>query len=85
MPYKIMMSIAATVPLIFLLAFAAIPEFFVLKSYPSAEGLALEIGITYRYVMSGMLFMVLCVLHFNPETLRKWMTKRQFFWVLLSV
>ena len=61
MPYKIMMSIAAIVPLIFLLAFAAIPEFFVLKSYPSAEGLALEIGITYRYVMSGMLFMVVCI------------------------
>ena len=61
MPYKIMMSIAATVPLIFLLAFVAIPEFFVLKSYPSAEGLALEIGKTYRYVMSGMLFMVVCI------------------------
>ena len=61
MPYKIMMSIVATVPLIFLLAFVAIPEFFVLKSYPSAEGLALEIGITYRYVMSGMLFMVVCI------------------------
>ena len=61
MPYKIMMSMAATVPLIFLLAFVAIPEFFVLNSYPSAEGLALEIGITYRYVMSGMLFMVVCI------------------------
>ena len=61
MPYKRMMFIAATVPLIFLVAFAAIPEFFVLKSYPSAEGLALEIGITYRYIMSGMLFMVVCI------------------------
>ena len=61
MPYKIMMSIVATVPLIFLLAFAAIPEFFVLKTYPSAEGLALEIGITYRYVMCGMMFMVVCI------------------------
>ena len=60
MPYKIMMSIVATVPLIFLLAFAAIPEFFVLQSYPSAEGLALEIGITHRYIMSGMLFIVVC-------------------------
>ena len=60
MPYKIMMSVAAIVPLIFLLAFAAIPEFFVLKSYPSAEGLALEIGITHRYIMSGMLFIVVC-------------------------
>ena len=60
MPYKIMMSIAATVPLIFLLAFVAIPEFFVLNSYPSAEGLALEIGITHRYIMSGMLFIVVC-------------------------
>ena len=56
-----MMSINATVPLIFLIAFVAVPEFFVLKSYPSAEGLALEIGITYRYIMSGMLFMVVCI------------------------
>ena len=61
MPYKIMMSIVAIVPLIFLLVFAAIPEFFVLNSYPSAEGLALEIGITSRYVMSGMLFMVVSI------------------------
>ena len=61
MPYKIMMSILAAVPLIFLLAFFAIPEFFVLNSYPSAEGLALEIGITHRYIMSGMLFMVVCL------------------------
>ena len=60
MPYKIMMSIAATMALIFLLAFAAIPEFFVLQSYPSAEGLALEIGITHRHIMSGMLFIVVC-------------------------
>ena len=60
MPYKIMMSILAAVPLIFLLAFFAIPEFFVLNSYPSAEGLALDIGITHRYIMSGMLFMVAC-------------------------
>ena len=60
MPFKKMMSIAATVPLIFLIAFVAIPEFFVLQSYPNAEGLALEIGITHRYIMSGMLFMVAC-------------------------
>ena len=60
MPYKIMMSIVCIVPLIFSLAFVAIPEFFVLQSYPSAEGLALEIGITHRYIMSGMLFIVVC-------------------------
>ena len=60
MPYKKMMSIVATVPLIFLIGFVAVPEFFVLQSYPSAEGLALEIGITHRYIMSGMLFMVAC-------------------------
>ena len=60
MPYKIMMSIVATVPLIFLIAFVAVPEFFVLQSYPSAEGLALEIGINHRYIMAGMLFIVVC-------------------------
>ena len=61
MPYKIMMSIVATVPLIFLIAFVAIPEFFVLQSYPSAEGLALGIGITHRFIMSGMLFIIVCI------------------------
>ena len=60
MPYKIMMSVVASVPLIFLTGFVVVPEFFVLQSYPSAEGLALEIGITHRYIMAGMLFMVAC-------------------------
>ena len=60
MPYKIMMYLVAAVPLIFLIAFFAVPEFFVLQSYPSAEGLGLEIGITQRYIMAGMLFMVVC-------------------------
>jgi hypothetical protein len=60
MPYKIMMSLVAAVPLIFLIAFVAVPEFFVLQAYPIAEGLALEIGITHRYVMAGMLFIVVC-------------------------
>jgi len=55
-----MMSLVAAVPLIFLIAFVAVPEFFVLQAYPIAEGLALEIGITHRYVMAGMLFIVVC-------------------------
>ena len=61
MPYKIMMSVASAVPLIFAVAFLAVPQFFILESYPNAEGLALEIGITQRYVMAGMLFMVVCI------------------------
>ena len=60
MPYKMMMSLVAAVPLVFLISFLAVPEFFILQAYPSAEGLGLEIGITHRYVMSGMLFMVVC-------------------------
>ena len=62
MPYKTMMSIAATVPLLFSVAFLVVPHFFILESYPNAEGLSLEIGITQRYVMAGMLFIVLCLL-----------------------
>ena len=60
MPYKMMMSLVAAVPLVFLIAFLAVPEFFILQAYPSAEGLGLEIGITHRYIMSGMLFIVVC-------------------------
>ena len=62
MPYKMMMSIAAIVPLIFLIAFVAVPQFFILQSYPNAEGLGLEIGITHRYIMAGMLFIVVSLL-----------------------
>jgi hypothetical protein len=61
MPYKIMMSLAAAVPLIFAVAFLAVPQFFILESYPNAEGLAMELGITQRYVMAGMLFMTACI------------------------
>jgi len=61
MPYKIMTSVAAIVPLLFSVAFLVVPQFFILESYPNAEGLALEIAITHRYVMSGMLFMVVCI------------------------
>ncbi len=56
MPYKIMMSLATAVPLIFAVAFLAVPHIFILDSYPNAEGLAMEVGITQRYVMAGMLF-----------------------------
>ncbi len=61
MPYKTMINVATAVPLIFALAFAAMPEFFVLGTFPSAEGLALAVGVYYRYVMAAMIFMVLCV------------------------
>ena len=61
MPYKSMMSIAATVPLLFSVSFLIVPHFFILESYPNAEGLAMEIGITQRYVMAGMLFMTACL------------------------
>ena len=60
MPYKMMMSLVAAVPLVFLISFLAVPEFFILQAYPSAEGLGLEIGITHRYIMSGMLFIIVC-------------------------
>ncbi len=57
-----MMTVAAIIPLVFGLAFLAVPHFFILGTYPDAEGLALEVGITQRYVMAGMLFIVLCLL-----------------------
>ena len=56
-----MMSLAAAVPLIFAVAFLAVPHIFILDSYPNAEGLAMEVGITQRYVMAGMLFMTACI------------------------
>ena len=62
MPFKIMMTVAAIIPLVFGLAFLVVPQFFILGTSPDAEGLALEVGISQRYVMAGMLFIVLCLL-----------------------
>ena len=70
MPYKIMMTVAAIIPLVFGLAFLVVPQFFILGTYPNAEGLALEVGITQRYVMAGMLFIVLCLL-FQSRNIEK--------------
>ena len=56
MQYKRMMYLVETMPLIFLIGFIAVPKFFVLQTYPSEEGLALEIGITHRHIMPGMFF-----------------------------
>ena len=81
MPYKIMMSVAAIVPLIFLIAFVIVPEFFILQSYPGAEGLALDIGITHRYIMSGMLFIVVSLL-FQSRKVEKVDNQRE---ILLGV
>ena len=61
MLYKRMMYLVATVPLIFLIGFIAVPDFFVLQSYPSAVGFSFEIGITHLYIMSGMFFIVVCI------------------------
>ena len=81
MPYKIMMSVVASVPLLFSVAFLVVPHFFILESYPNAEGLALEIGITQRYVMAGMLFMVVC-LAFQSRSVEKVDNQRE---ILLGV
>ena len=70
MPYKIMMTVAAIIPLVFGLAFLVVPQFFILGTYPNAEGLALEVGITQRYVMAGMLFMTACIA-FQSRTVEK--------------
>ena len=55
MPYKIMMSVAAAVPLLFSVAFLVVPQFFILESYHNAEGLAMEIGITLLNKHDGVI------------------------------
>ena len=70
MPFKTMMTVASIIPLVFGIAFLVVPQFFILGTYPNAEGFALEVGITQRYVMAGMLFIVLCLL-FQSRNIEK--------------
>jgi len=82
MPYKTMITVAAAVGFIFALAFAAAPKFFVLGTFPGAEGLALDVGIYYRYVMAAMIFMVVCVT-FQTRNVPMRIIKKQFYWALV--
>ena len=64
MPYKIMMSIVATVPLIFLIAFVAVPEFFILQSYPECRRVSFgnrnnsSVHYVWYAILSGCVFCI---------------------------
>ena len=42
--------------------FALIPELVTLAAFPEAQGYALEVGVTLRYAMASVLFMVAIVI-----------------------
>lgn len=61
--------ICAAVGLIFAVAFALAPKFFTLGAWPTAEGLALEIGVSIRYVLAAAIFQV-SLLQFAASTIK---------------
>ena len=63
MEARITFLICSAIGLTFSLAFALAPEFFTMRSFPTAKGEALEVGVTMRYVLAGMIFHV-CLLLF---------------------
>jgi membrane-associated phospholipid phosphatase len=48
-----MMTVSAVVGFVFALAFISMPEFTTLLEFPDAEGEALVLGITLRYILAG--------------------------------
>ena len=62
MKTKLVLSICAAVPAIVATAFVSIPELLTLAAFPEAQGYALEIGVTLRYALASVLFMVASVI-----------------------
>lgn len=62
MPAKITFSICSIITFLFSAAFYAVPEYFTILAFPNAKGLALDVGITTRYVLAATIFCVSCLL-----------------------
>ena len=62
MKTKLVLSICAVVPAIVAAAFVSIPELVTLATFPEAQGYALEIGVTLRYALASVVFMVAIVI-----------------------
>ncbi len=57
MKYKSITSVCAALSTFFAVAFVSAPDVFTSNMFPSAEGLALEVGIVKRYMMAAMALM----------------------------
>jgi len=57
MKYKSIVSACAALSTFFAVAFVLAPDVFTYNMFPSAEGLALEVGIVKRYMMAAMALM----------------------------
>ena len=62
MKTKLVLSICAVVPAIVSTVFASIPELVTVAAFPEAKGYALEIGVTLRYALASVVFMVAIVI-----------------------
>ena len=57
MKYKSITSVCAALSTFFAVAFVSAPDVFTYNMFPSAEGLALEVGIVKSYMMAAMALM----------------------------
>ena len=62
MPAKITFSICSNITFLISAAFYIVPEYFTLTASPNAKGLAVDVGITTRYVLAAVIFCVCCLL-----------------------
>ncbi|HIL42409.1 MAG TPA: hypothetical protein EYG35_03370 [Gammaproteobacteria bacterium] len=62
MSVRITFSVCAAITFLFSMAFISIPEFFTMNAFPTAEGNAVDVGVTMRYVLGGVIFSVSCIL-----------------------
>ena len=62
MKTKLVLSICAVVPAIVATVFVSIPELVTLAAFPEAQGYALDIGVTLRYALASVVFMVAIVI-----------------------
>ena len=67
---KLTLTIGSAVTYLFSAAFVAAPEFFTMNAFPAAEGFALDVGITMRYLLAATNFGV-SVLLFQVRNLER--------------
>ena len=74
---KLTFTIGSAITFLFLATFGAAPELFTMNAFPAAEGFALDVGITVRYLLAATIFGV-SVLLFQVRNLERQSDQKKF-------
>ncbi len=67
MSVKVAFSICSAITFLVAAAFMTMPEHITMNEFVAAEGYAVDVGVTMRYLLGGVIFSVSCILFYSRK------------------